>query len=188
MCNKYNSAGGCQYGDKCHFRHPNDPAPEFSSSMTYGRETALNRSNNRFERSSRTYKKSISVHTSKNSVNEMPKERKKNDSHDESGFLKGYEGHDLLDNLDEKNKECFIVSLLFIDMILIFNFQKLSMYHHFEMYVGKHRKVSTLKRSNSCNTVGSFTFQRFVAMREIVKAEVNRLKPKKETKSKFLDK
>lgn len=52
------------------------------------------------------------------------------------------------------------------------------MYHHFEVYVGKNKKVSTLKRSNSLNTVGSFTFQRFVAMREIIKTEVNRLKPK----------
>uniref|UniRef100_A0A914YC65 C3H1-type domain-containing protein n=1 Tax=Panagrolaimus superbus TaxID=310955 RepID=A0A914YC65_9BILA len=52
------------------------------------------------------------------------------------------------------------------------SFIKLSMYHRFENYVGKNRKPGTLKRSNSLNTVGVFTFQRFLAMREVIKTQL----------------
>uniref|UniRef100_A0AC34GX16 C3H1-type domain-containing protein n=1 Tax=Panagrolaimus sp. ES5 TaxID=591445 RepID=A0AC34GX16_9BILA len=52
------------------------------------------------------------------------------------------------------------------------NLIKLSMFHRFENYVGKNRKPGTLKRSNSSNSVGVFTFQRFAAMREVVNAQL----------------
>ena len=51
----------------------------------------------------------------------------------------------------------------------------MSMFHQFENYVGKYRKASTLKRSNSCNTIGLHTFKRFVAMQDLLK---NRVKTK----------
>lgn len=46
------------------------------------------------------------------------------------------------------------------------------MYHRFENYVGKNRKPTSLKRSNSSNTVGVFTLQRFVSMQEVVKNQL----------------
>jgi len=177
MCNKYNSATGCQYGDKCHFRHPNDPIPEFTSSMTSGRQ--YDQRFRKFERigkggyekrvpadKSNSNQTTTSIKTAASGVPCKEKCDEKVGDHfkkTKEHFRNAFSGNNILDQLNEKNKECFI---------------SLSMYHHFEVYVGKNKKVSTLKRSNSLNTVGSFTFQRFVAMREIIKTEVNRLKPK----------
>ena len=134
MCNKYNSATGCQYGDKCHFRHPNDPIPEFTSSMTSGRQ--YDQRFRKFERigkggyekrvpadKSNSNQTTTSIKTAASGVPCKEKCDEKVGDHfkkTKEHFRNAFSGNNILDQLNEKNKECFIVSFHFINVFLIY--------------------------------------------------------------------